>query len=310
MGYYLKLFYLLSAFLGSSAFVDHTQAKEYAITHNQDKRSFLLRKPIALIGKKLTTIKTPTIIVLHGGSGNGIQAEKVTNFTRKALPKGFMVVYPNGSERFSRIRTGRTWNANHCCGYAMQRNIDDIGFINTLIDNLIQNHNADPSRIYVTGMSNGAMLTHLVGIHLSDRIAAIAPLIGGMFGDETPPSMTMPALIINGAKDDVIRLEGGTLGLRMYSRGYDRTPFMPSLYQAQFWAHTNRCDPDYTTRNFRNGALTAFAYDCPSQANVVYYVVNDGAHSWPGGNKSRRGGDEPSNAIDATRVIIDFFSKH
>jgi polyhydroxybutyrate depolymerase len=300
----IRFFSFLSIVFLIVILINHAEAKEYVIKHNQEERSLLLRKPKALIGSK-----APAIIVLHGGGGSGHSAEKITNFTRKALPHGFMVAYPSGTGRLSFLQTGKVWNAVHCCGYAMENQIDDIDFIHQLINDLVRNHNADPKRIYVTGMSNGAMLTHLIGIHLSDKVSAIAPVVGGMFGGEETPSVAVPTLIINGAQDSVIKLRGGAIG-RVHKRAYDGTPFKPSSYQAQFWAQANRCGLDYTTRDLRNGNLTVFTYDCPSHADVIYYVVNDGNHSWPGGKRGRKGADKPSNTIDATQVIIDFFLKH
>ena len=53
-----------------------------------------------------------------------------------------------------------------------------MGFVATLIDTLVRDHGADPVRVYVTGMSNGAMLAHRMGYLLPQRIAAIAPVVG------------------------------------------------------------------------------------------------------------------------------------
>lgn len=81
-----------------------------------------------------------------------------------------------------------TWNATHCCGYAMENNANDIGFISALIDKAIAQYGVDKSRIYVTGMSNGAMMTHQLAIALPNKITAIATDVGTMFGDEKMPS--------------------------------------------------------------------------------------------------------------------------
>ena len=47
----------------------------------------------------------------------------------------------------------------------MKQNVDDVGFIRTLIDRLIATEQIDEKRIYVTGMSNGAMLTTVWGLN-------------------------------------------------------------------------------------------------------------------------------------------------
>ena len=49
-------------------------------------------------------------------------------------------------------------------------------------------------------------------------------------------------------------------------------------------------------------------YNCPASAPVHHYVVKDNGHAWPGGQKGSKKGDDPSQALNATDVIWDFFS--
>lgn len=60
----------------------------------------------------------------------------------------------------------------------MENKVDDIGFLHALIDRLHRDDNIDPKRIYVTGISNGAMLSYRLACELSSEIAAIAPVEG------------------------------------------------------------------------------------------------------------------------------------
>jgi len=75
------------------------------------------------------------VLVLHGGGGNAANAEKITGFTENAKQEGFIVVYPEGTGRLK----GKllTWNAGPCCGYAMKHHVNDVGFINFIIDKLV-----------------------------------------------------------------------------------------------------------------------------------------------------------------------------
>jgi poly(3-hydroxybutyrate) depolymerase len=47
-----------------------------------------------------------------------------------------------------------------------------------LIDKLEHDHPVDPKRVYITGISNGAMMAYRLARELSDKIAAIAPVEG------------------------------------------------------------------------------------------------------------------------------------
>lgn len=92
------------------------------------RRTYVVRVP-----SNLPAGRVPLVIVLHGGGGNAFNAERMTGFTPKAEREGFIVVYPDGTGRTEL----RTWNAGHCCGYAMENSIDDVGFIRALIDKLV-----------------------------------------------------------------------------------------------------------------------------------------------------------------------------
>ena len=125
----------------------------------------------------------PLVIALHGGGGNSKSMMDKTGFNDLADEKGFIVVYPDGTGRFKNRLL--TWNAGHCCGYALDNNVDDVGFIKALIKKLQITHNIDSRRIFVTGHSNGGMMTYRLGAELSDILAAIAPCAGTIGGKET-----------------------------------------------------------------------------------------------------------------------------
>lgn len=90
--------------------------------------------------------------------------------------------------------------------------MDAVGFINTLIDKLIETYPIDPKPIYVTGMSNGGMMTHRLGIELSNRFAAIAPVVGTLFGDEKKPEHPVSAIMFNGMLDRSVPYQGNRMG--------------------------------------------------------------------------------------------------
>lgn len=281
------------------------QAEERTLMHDGQKRSYIIDKPtMATNGAKL-----PVIIMLHGGGGNGENGKRMSGFTEKAVPRGVIAVYPSGTSRFRRMKKIKTWNAGHCCGYAMKQNIDDVGFISALIDELVTRDNADPKRIYVTGMSNGAMMTHQIGAKLSHKITAIAPVVGGLFGDEPRPTSAVSVLTINGRLDKFVPLEGGPGGGR-FADQWDGTPVKPAEYQGTFWAAANDCQMSPKVSHSANGAITFLQYTCPNGRDVVHYVVNDSGHAWPGGEKGSPRGDVPSRSLDATEVIFDFFMRH
>lgn len=270
-----------------------------SIIVNGIERQYLLREP------SRNNSKTPLVIVLHGGGGNGSITERMTGFTPLAIRENFAVVYPNGSGRQSNMLL--TWNAKHCCGYAMENHIDDVTFISNLIDKLVRENNIDPNRIYVTGMSNGAMMTHRIGRELSNKIAAIATDVGTLFGDEPPPQSPVPALIINGMLDTNVPYNGGTPN-GMGRNAWNVTNIPPASAQATYWASYNGCDLNPLAQTY--GQIISKTYSCPVGNEVIQISVKDGAHSWFGGQAGRNGASAPSQSYDSTKEIWNFFKSH
>lgn len=279
-----------------------SSGQQQTLVHDGMERSYAVRTPrdLAPGGARL-----PLVLVLHGGGGNAANAEDMTGFTEKARKEGFIVVYPEGSSRFR----GKllTWNAGHCCGYAMQRRVNDVAFINALLDRLIQDYPVDPKRIYATGISNGGMMSHRLGIELSGRFAAIAPVVATLFGDERLPAHPVSALMLNGMLDQSVPYQGGAPGGR-FPDAWDGTPAKPAQAQAAFWARANGCSSAPDTQD--RAAFVLSHYRCPAGSGVQLYLIKDNGHSWPGGRPGSRRADTPSSSLSGTDVIWEFFRAH
>ncbi len=275
---------------------------ERTLRHDGRTRSYVLRAPS---GSTPTGPALPLVIVLHGGGGNAANAEKMSGFTALVERERILIAYADGSGR----RGDRllTWNAGHCCGYAMEQKVDDVGFLGALIDAVAREFAVDPKRVYVTGMSNGAMMTHRAGRELAARIAAIAPVVGTVFGDEAQAAHAVSAIIINGKLDENVPPQGG-LGSGFGRRAWDGTPARPFLDQGTYWAKVNACEGGPTLSE--EGQVLHFTWKCPAGRAVELYQVKDNGHAWPGGQAGMRLGDKPSSALNATEVMWAFFKAH
>ncbi len=130
-----------------------TTAQMDSIQYNGRQRTFKVHTPPSYDGSD----KTPLVLALHGGKGSADGMEYISQLSAKADQEGFIVVYPEGVKS---PWGDRTWNAGGCCGYAMNQNIDDVGFIDALLDTLQVNLNLDNERIYASGMSNGGFMSY------------------------------------------------------------------------------------------------------------------------------------------------------
>ncbi|MBY0269699.1 MAG: hypothetical protein K2X06_07525 [Burkholderiales bacterium] len=296
-----KLFSLtlvVAVLCGLGAAATAAEVTRLTLQHNGAARSYVLRVPPGLTERQ----RVPLVLVLHGGGGNAEITERMTGFSDKAAKEGFIVAYPEGSGRFKdRLLT---WNAGHCCGYALNNKVDDVGFISALIDQLIRDYLVDPKRVYATGISNGGMMSHRLGSELPQKIAAIAPVVGALFGDEKTPAQPVSALMINGMLDKSVPYQGGAPGGR-FPDAWDGTPVKPAIAQAEFWAKANRC-ADHPAQTER-GPVLHWQYRCPGGAAVELHLLKDTGHTWPGGQRGFRGADDPGTTLNATEVIWAFF---
>ena len=242
----------------------------------------------------------PAVIVLHGGMGSAQDMRAKSGFDAVAKANGFMVVYAEGTE-FGDDR--HAWNTGHLLRRQV-RDADDIAYFDALIDTIVRDHGADPSRIYMTGASNGGMMTFVYAVARPERLAAIAPVVASMFTFEKTPSVPLPILIINGAKDDEVPIEGGMSRNRLVS-GAQATPFKPLTEVVDFWVRANKSKPEGAT--VANGTVTTTTYAAGKNGAATEFVVDSaGGHGWPG-TRARRDENAPITAFKGAERVWAFF---
>jgi poly(3-hydroxybutyrate) depolymerase len=126
----------------------------------------------------------PVIFVLHGDGGTAAGIKSYAGFDAQADNLGFMAVYPNSNQ------AGGIWNkyADAVPGDAGSGNttaVDDVVFFDDLIDYLCTNYFIDRARVYATGHSGGAFMAYNMAVQLPNKIAAIAPVAGSLWGSNS-----------------------------------------------------------------------------------------------------------------------------
>jgi polyhydroxybutyrate depolymerase len=262
------------------------------------ERTYLLRLPDAYSGSE----ELPLVIAMHGGFGNALQFESRSLLSEKANAENFIVVYPEGfSEGLLPIPS---WNAGWCCGYASNNNIDDVGFINALLDRLIANYAIDPDRIYATGFSNGGFMAYRLACELSQRIAAIAPVGASMSLNQCEPQRPVPVISIHSYLDTNVPIEGG---IGTGPSGHYNPPQDSVLHIV--WSGINDCLVSKDTLIFDDELTHVVWRNCDCRTEIQQYITRDGGHSWPGGDPDPPTGDPVSDVIVANDLIWDFFSR-
>jgi polyhydroxybutyrate depolymerase len=253
-------------------------------------RTYLLHVPPAYDGQR----PLPLVLVLHGGGQRAESAERMSAMSAKADRENFFVAYPSGTGRSSRVPT---WNSGNCCGYAMENKVDDVAFLRALINKLEDDYSVDPRRIFVTGISNGGMMSYRIGCELADQIAAIAPVEGAQNID-CRPSGPVSVIVFHGTKDRLVPFHGGSTPFQIGSKRSDNSV----ANAVAFWVKEDGCSP--TPQHEENGAVHTDIYSgCKSGTGVALYAIQGGRHSWPGGRPS-------GNSVPATDLMWSFFLRH
>ena len=277
------------------------------------KRTYLIHVPPA----HDKTRSVPLVIALHGGGGTGKNMMKLTQggFDRLSDRDGFVVVYPEGIEKnWNDGRSGAETDYR-----AHKKNIDDVGYISTLIDHLVQELNIDPKRVYATGMSNGAIMSYRLACELAGKIAAIAPVTGNIALNLTPscsPAAPVSVLAINSDSDPLMPFAGGDITGPFGHKKLGKV--LSASGSIRFWARHNHCspspvithEPDNDPKDGTRARKEVYV-DCQNGTEVILYAIEDGGHTWPNGYQylNRRIIGKANRDMDANEVIIDFFRR-
>jgi polyhydroxybutyrate depolymerase len=247
----------------------------------------------------------PLVIVLHGAVGTGAQAEQSYGWDAEADRGGFVAAFPDG--------VGRTWDASpDCCGKAAADHVDDVGFLTRLVTAVSALVPVDPRRVFLTGISNGALMAYRVACS-TQVFAAIAPVSGTMI-NACPSPHPISILHIHGTADRTIPYDGGPG--RRDNGGTGRLPVkidgpaVPDLIAR--WRTVDGCPAPVVSKA---GPVTTSVAHCPSGRVVELITIAGAGHQWPG---SPGPGplasqllhlDPPSDALNATDTIWRFFEE-
>ena len=261
-----------------------------SITVDGRERDFILREPAA-------EGPAPLILVLHGGGGRGRQIERHSDLTEPALAAGFAVVYPDG--------VGRQWNDGRADldAETVREGVDDVAFLLALVEHLVTRGSVDPRRVFVTGISNGGIMSFRLACE-----ATIVANLGVEVAGGCRPARPLPLLMLNGTADELVRYEGGPVSLF----GKERGRVIGTEATLALFAASNGCaglapqamaDP----ADDGVGVEALVGQDCRAPTRLVRYL--GGGHGWPGKGKVlvwRESAPVPE-APTANDLLLEFF---
>jgi polyhydroxybutyrate depolymerase len=247
----------------------------------------------------------PLIISLPGFLSNPHTQMFLTRWNDVADAENLLVAYPQGTSFPLRWNASTTFESS---------TVDDVQFIADLIGELSQVAAVDPARIYVDGMSNGGSMANRVACELADRVAAVGVVTGPPV--EPPggcsPARAIPLIAFYGTDDPLVSYQGGAVEESFISRLMGRSPHRPSFPPVaswiEGWVKRNGCSatPEPLPPQ---GDVSGVRYrDCDDDVEIIFYTVEGGGHTWPGGRPTLVG--KTSKDIHASQVMWEFFARH
>jgi len=266
----------------------------------------------------------PLVIALHGYTHDGQRMRALSSpngdpehsdsLDSLALRERFALCYPNGTS--IKFMPGRCWNAGGGVnGFApvgdpaRKQNINDVEYVDRLLEELQGKVSYDQQRIYLLGISNGGAMAQRLAMTHPSRWAAVATVAGcnqhAASLEEIPPA-PMPLLHIHGTEDPIWPYAGGD---------FAQAGLMVSVEESlKIWRQANSAN-EKTELQFKSGD----GGECPvlhtqyrgssERSDIDHYKVVGGGHAWPGGHKYLPQpviGVTPYN-FRANEVIWDFF---
>ena len=249
-------------------------------------REFRLHYPV-----KPPTGALPVVLNWHGLGSNAAEQEIYSGLAPISDREGFILVSPDG------LGTPRSFAAFP----GVAGNADDIQFAKDILDALRKDLCIDPSRVYSTGMSNGAFMSSRLGCELSDRIAAIAPVAGINYPRVGRCGGAVPVLAFHGTDDLVVPFAAGRiLGVLPYEGARDNL----SEWGQHDIAHA--CDQNPVSIEHITEHVRRETYDTCGGPPVSLVVVEGGGHTWPGAIPVLTLG-ATTNEVSAAEMIWAFF---
>ncbi len=263
----------------------------YTLSSGGTARTYRVHYPAGL------SEPTALVVMLHGGFGDGAQAERSYGWDAKADAEHFVVAYPDGLDRAWAVGGG-------CCGKPGRDNVDDVGFVTAMVRDIEGRGGIDDHRVFATGISNGGLLSYRLACDTT-VFAAIGPDAATLLGD-CPSPAPISVVHVHGLADGRIRFGGG----RGEGVAHIDGPPVPDVIAR--WRALDGCSTPVVTSS---GPVTTSASTCDAGRAVTLITVDGAGHQWPGSERNPiverlLGLDPPSQAMNATDVIWSFFASH
>ena len=267
------VFYVLFIFLmssceknGNNSSVDENDSVIVGLFNSVLSHDGLARQFVVYVPTNYNTdTEYPLMINFHGFGGTASDFVETADMRSLAESENFIVVYPQGT-----LLGGYPhWNSS-APSSDNKSSVDDIGFVEALIENISSTYSINENRIYAAGYSNGGFMSYYLACN-STKFAAIGSVAGTMIDDSYQNcNALVPTAMINihGTADSVVLYEGDS---------YGSTAIKDVV---TWWKNFNSCLNEDVLTNQNGSIEQQIFYDDSGNPYVQHIKIYDGGHYW------------------------------
>jgi len=254
-------------------------------------RSFTAYLPASYSATK----PAPIVFDFHGFGSNAAQQMVYGDFRPLADAHGLIVVAPNGQGQAA----SRHFNLTNVAGEA-----DDVAFTLAVLDRFEASMCVDTRREYSAGMSDGGGMTSLLACRASDRFAAFGPVAVVFYDPQCATARSVPIAAFQGTADPIVPFNGGAV----HCCGGAVVPAAPASMAS--WAAHDGCGAQPVEDQLSPMVLLRRWSGCSAGAEVRFYIIEGGGHTWPGGAIRLAVLGPTTSQISASDTLWAFFAQH
>lgn len=277
-------------------------------------RSYKLYVPATPAGGRAEAM--PVVVMLHGCTQSADDFARGTRMNRLADRHGVLVVYP---EQDASANPSSCWNWFN--PQDQQRERGEPAVLAGIVQEVTARHAADPTRVYVAGLSAGAAMAVILGEAYPDRFAAVgahsglpfgsahdvgsalAAMKGGRRGGPVPASAhhatrAVPTIVFHGDRDHTVQQKNGARIVEQARAAFEGGPDGRPLRVVD--------EPGSTPagRRFERSTLV----DSDGRVQIEQWTVHGAGHAWSGGDAA--GSYTDASGPDASAEMLRFFLTH
>jgi polyhydroxybutyrate depolymerase len=216
--------------------------------------------------------RLPLVLVYHGALENAwVPAETTTNLVSIDEQRHNMIlVFLQGYEN--------TWNDDAGDPPAEAAGVNDVSFTTAVLSKIESSYFVNPREVVATGVSNGAILTELLGCRISADLTLIVPVEGQLaptFSSSCRPRKPISVYEIHATADQYIPYKGGT-----FTGVGGPVKVLSAPASAARWATLDGCANTGAKSRSSDSVLTKYK-GCREGVRVTLDSIQGGSHEFP-----------------------------